>query len=152
MRALTSLLAGLALVALAFGGGHLTGIARGVAQERASAAAALVAAEQQNAAEQRRLMAAIDQLAQENQHARTQIDRDLAGTRDSYKRLLAAIRDADARANTGPACVADAAAARSQLADCAERYRDVAERADQLRATVIGLQAYAHQVSTQRED
>lgn len=152
IRRLSYLAGGLAALVLAFAGGHWTGDRSGRASERSAHAAATLEAERANAAETRRLIAQIDQLAQENIHAQARIQADAAAASGSVKRLLATIRDADARADPGATCGADAATARAQLAQCAERYRDVAERADSLRATVIGLQAYAREVTTRAEE
>lgn len=62
-------------------------------------------------------------------------------------RLRQAVGAANDRARSAAESVADAATARSLLAECAGRYRDMAREADRLRANVIGLQDYARAVS-----
>jgi chromosome segregation ATPase len=134
-----------ALVACLMAGGG--GFYLGGKIEAAKSAEALIAANAKNAEKQKAIFRAVDKVAQDVETERRQIEDRLAGAGDALERLRAQIRDADARADTAATCVADGKTARAQLAQCAGKYRDMAERADRLRAAVLGLQSYARAVS-----
>lgn len=108
---------------------------------------ALRAAELKNAERTKQLVRGVEKIVEENRDAQAEIELRLADADDAVERLREAVRDADARADTTAAGAADAAAARASLADCAGKYRDMARDVDRLRATVIGLQSYAKEVS-----
>ncbi|WP_156788542.1 hypothetical protein [Roseobacter sp. CCS2] len=112
---------------------------------------ALLFAELENRAEERRLINEIDKLADANIEAQARIKADLGVANDAVAGLYAEVSRANARGDTSATAVADAARARALLAQCAARYRDVARRADELRATVLGLQSFARSVSSRTD-
>jgi uncharacterized protein HemX len=110
-------------------------------------AAALAAAQAQNMVKQKALIKGVQKVAEDADLEQTALESRLAGADLAVERLRQAVRDANARADASTTAVADAVRARTLLARCTVKYRDVAKRADQLRANVIGLQAYAVEVS-----
>jgi len=100
-----------------------------------------------NMEKQKALFKAIEDVAEDAEKERANIEFQLAGADASVDRLREIIRRADARSGSGTTGVTDATAARSSLAECAAKYRDLGRQHDRLRAVVIGLQSYAREVS-----
>lgn len=147
MNQITLILAAIVVCGVAFWGGQGIGYANGYAASQAAHVAALAEAERENAEIQKALMRGVEKVAEDAEQERVAVEIRLVAAGDAVERLRQSVRDADARASTGATAVADAARARALLASCAARYRDMASQADILRATVLGLQAYAVGVS-----
>lgn len=96
---------------------------------------------------QKELIKSVASAAQEAQDEQNAIADRLAGADDAVERLRAALRETSRRADAAASAVSDETSARTILAECAGRYRDVAREADRLRAVVLGLQAYARAVA-----
>ena len=123
------------------------GYFRGAGHERARYAAIMAEAQVKAAARQKALVAGVEKAAEEAYAEQVALEHRLAGADDALGRLRAAVDAANRRADTASAAAADGVLARTLLAECAGEYREVAERADRLRAIAIGLQAYAREVS-----
>lgn len=137
--AFTGLALGLLAAVWAYGYGQQVSEARH--------AAAFAAAQAANIVKQKALVSQIQKVAENADLETVALERRLAGADLAIDRLREAVRDADSRGDTAATAVADARRARSLLAECASKYRDVAKQADQLRANVLGLQAYASTIS-----
>jgi uncharacterized protein with von Willebrand factor type A (vWA) domain len=140
-----SLIAASILVALLLTGWQ--GFRFGVQHQAALTAVEALRIAEANAAIQKSLMRGIEKVAQDAENERKQVEADLILADDELERLRQTIRSADLRGNSGTTCVSDASTARKIVADCASRYKILAGKADKLRATVLGLQAYARTVS-----
>ena len=147
MNRLTIILAAIVVSGGMFWAGQGIGYAKGYAASQAAHVAALAVAERENAETQKALIRGVEKVAEDAEQERNAVEVRLVAAGDAVERLRQSVRDADARADTGTAAVSDAAGARALLASCAARYRDMASHADRLRATVIGLQNYAIEVS-----
>lgn len=147
MNRLTLILAAVVAVGAAFGVGGWLGYDRGYDVSVAEHNTALIEVERQNIARTKEYIRNVDRVAQNHQVEIQKLESNLAGTNDAVDSLHAVISRANSRTDTGATAIADAARARSLLAECAARYRDMARTADGLRATVLGLQAYALEVS-----
>ena len=132
----------IAVMAVVFGAGYRFG----TVSEREGNQAALLVEEQRNAALERLLVRKVERVAEDAANEQRILLERLASADLSNDRLRAAIRSADAGTDTGTASGFDAVTARALLADCAGKYRDMARTADELRANVLGLQAYVRSV------
>jgi hypothetical protein len=117
----------------------------GAAQDEAREA--LLTAERENAEKQKLLVRSIDKIAGETDAEIVENERRLANADRSLERLREAIRDANARADAAGTSSADAATAAASLGECAGRYRELGRQHDQIRAQLLGLQAYARSVA-----
>lgn len=147
MNRLTLILGAIVACGLAYGAGQWMGYDRGADAAKAGYDAALAEAERANAEAQKVLIRQIERVAEDAEQERLAVEDRLAAAGDAVDRLRDTIRRADTNPDPSATPVADATRARALLADCAARYRDMAGQADRLRATVIGLQAYAREVS-----
>ena len=143
MSRVYGVIAVVAVVVAVFGVGYRSG----AVSERAGNQAALLAEEQRNAALERLLVQKVERVAEDAANEQRILLERLASADLSNGRLLDAIRRADAGTDTGTASGFDAVTARALLADCAGKYRDMARTADELRANVLGLQAYIRSVA-----
>lgn len=96
---------------------------------------------------QKALVSGVQKAAQEAYDAQVEAESNVARADRAVDGLREAAVRANLRADAAATAVADGIAARTLLAECAGLYRDVAREADRLRAVVIGLQAYAREVS-----
>lgn len=119
----------------------------GVQIANARHSTALVAAQAEAAAKGRVLAQKVIKAAEDAYNEQVETEKRLALADDAVDRLREAVGSANQRAGAATAAAADGAAARTLLADCAGKYRDLARDADRLRAIVIGLQGYARGVS-----
>ncbi|SFR40418.1 hypothetical protein SAMN04488005_1496 [Yoonia tamlensis] len=142
MNRLSLILAAIVALGGVFAGGQLLGDKRGYARAQGEYAVAYAEAEAAAAEQQKALMRAVERVAENAEQERNAMQSRLTAADDSVERLRQTIRDANARADPGAPGELDAARARSLLAECTGKYRDMAHRADKLRATVIGLQDY----------
>ncbi|MCG3266130.1 hypothetical protein [Yoonia sp. I 8.24] len=147
MNRLSLVLTGGVAVGATFVAGQVLGDLRGYARGQGEYAVAFAQAEAANADEQKALMRAVERVAENAERERTNMQARLTAADDSVERLRQAIRDANARADPSAPGELDAARARSLLAECTSKYRDMAHRADKLRATVLGLQEYVRTVT-----
>lgn len=108
----------------------------------------LLKVENANRVKQIQLIQNVNASADKFNEEQVYLERRLAGASAAVDRLLEEVRDANVRADAASGTESDASRARTLLAQCASKYRDVAQQADKLRANVIGLQAYAKAVST----
>lgn len=106
----------------------------------------LVQAETASRTKQIALIRGVNESVEKFNEEQVLLERRLAGADVALERLRKEVRDANSRADTASGIESDASRARSLLAECASKYRDVAQQADKLRANVIGLQAYAKAV------
>ena len=104
-------------------------------------------AQAENIMKQKKLVADVVRAAEIANEEQVNLERRVALADSAVLRLQQEVRDANSRDDSTAPAALDAARARSLLADCAGRYRDVAKQADHLRALVIGLQEYARAVS-----
>ena len=111
---------------------------------------AFQAAEEANSIKQIALIKSVEASTEKFNEEQVYLERRLAGSDAAVVRLLTEVRNANTRADSSSITESDASRARSLLADCASKYRDVAKQADSLRASVIGLQSYARAVSTEK--
>lgn len=121
----------------------------GMSSTEAKYAAEMLEMQADNIAKQKALVKGVQKVAEDADKEQLDLEHRLAGADQSLERLRQAVRNADARADSATTAVADAVRARAIIAHCAERYRDVAERADRLRGIVLGLQAYARTVTSE---
>lgn len=108
--------------------------------------AELAAAQAEATRKQQILAGGVQRAAEEAYNEQVQMEARVAGADAAVDRLRQAVAAANQRAGAAATAAADGQTARTLLADCAGRYRDVAREADRLRATVIGLQGYARAV------
>ena len=146
MNRLSQTLAAIVIVGAAFTGGQILGDRRGYVRGQGEHAVAFAQAVAESAHEQKALMRAVERVAQNAETERTEMAARLIAADASVERLRQAVRDANARADTSTSGAFDAARARSLLANCTSAYRDMAARADKLRATVIALQDYVREL------
>lgn len=109
--------------------------------------AALAEAQAETARKQAALVAGVNRASEKAYAEQIEAESRIAGADAAVDRLRQAVGAANDRARSAADAAADAAAARTLLAECAGYYRDMAREADRLRAIVIGLQAYAREVS-----
>lgn len=122
---------------------------RGKISNEARHIAAFAAVQAENLAKQKSIILSVQKVAEDADLEQVDLERRLAGADLAVVRLQQTIRDANSRADSAATTIADAARARTLLARCAQRYRDVAERADRLRANVLGLQAYTRTIASE---
>jgi Protein of unknown function (DUF2514) len=107
----------------------------------------LRAAENAAREKERELFRAIDKVTENAYIRETEIESDAAGADAAVDRLRAEIARRDAAASDSVAAAdRDAAAARSVLAECADRHRQLAEQADRVRGKLLTLQDYVRSV------
>ncbi len=146
MNRLSLILAGVVALGATFVAGQVLGDKRGYARGQGEYAVAFAQAEAANANEQKVLIRAVERVAENAEIERSELEARRAAADASVERLHQAVRDANARADPSAPGELDAARARSLLAECTSKYRDMALRADKLRATVVGLQEYVRAV------
>lgn len=117
----------------------------GFAEARYTAELAKALAE--TAKKQAALVASVNRASEKAYAEQIEAESRIAGADAAVDRLRQAVGAANDRARSAADALADAATARTLLAECAGYYRDMAREADRLRAVVIGLQAYAREVS-----
>lgn len=123
---------------------YATGEAFAEARHAAAAAKAQAAADLKAKA----MVVSVQKAAEEAYNEQVATEARLASANGAVERLRETVASANLRANTATAGALDGITARTLLATCASRYRDVAAAADRLRSTVIGLQGYARAVSS----
>ena len=133
------------LVALV-GGVYTAGYSAGGTAKQSAYDATLRAEEQRNAALERLLLQKVERVAEDAANEQRILLERLTAAGLSNDRLRDAIRSADSNTDTSTSSGFDAVTARALLANCAGKYRDMARTADELRANVLGLQAYVRGV------
>lgn len=114
---------------------------------RAEVARDAAAASEAAREREKRLLKSAEKVAEDDHAERMDLERRLAGADAAVARLRAAIAAADGRVDTTIAAArADAAAARSLLAACADEHRRLATDADRVRTSLLSLQAYVRDV------
>ena len=146
MNRLTLFFAAIVAMGAVFTSGQVLGDKRGYARGQVEHAVAFTEAEVVAANEQKALMQAVERVAENAELERTELEARLVAADVSVERLHQAVRDANSGADPGAPGELDAARARTLLAACTSAYRDMAHRADKLRATIIGLQDYVREV------
>lgn len=139
-----------ALIVAFVGSNAFTGVRSyrlGYEASEARHAAELAKAQAEAAKKQAALVAGVQRASEKAYAEQIETEARIAGADAAVDRLRLAVGAANDRARSAADAVADATAARTLLAECAGYYRDMAREADRLRAIVIGLQAYAREVS-----
>lgn len=136
----------LALVALLIGSNAITAqrfYRTGYAFAEARHTAELAKAQAEAALKQKALIGGVQRAAEDAYNEQVKLEDRLAAANDAVDRLRETVNAANHRANSVTASAIDGSVARTLLADCASRYRDVAKEADGLRAIILGLRRYA---------
>lgn len=136
----------LALVALLIGSNAITAqrfYRTGYAFAEARHTAELAKAQAEAALKQKALIGGVQRAAEDAYNEQVKLEDRLAAANDAVDRLRETVNAANHRANSATASAIDGSVARTLLADCASRYRDVAKEADGLRAIILGLRRYA---------
>lgn len=109
-------------------------------------AAAQAAAQEAAALKQKIVIAGVQKAAEDAYNEQLALETRLSAANDAVDRLRETVNAANSRANSATASAIDGSVARTLLADCAGKYRDVAKEADGLRAIILGLRRYAETV------
>lgn len=136
----------LALVALLIGSNAITAqrfYRTGYAFAEARHTAELAKAQAEAALKQKALIGGVQRAAEDAYNEQVKLEDRLAAANDAVDRLRETVNAANHRANSVTASAIDGSVARTLLADCASRYKDVAKEADGLRAIILGLRRYA---------
>lgn len=140
----------LALVALLIGSNAITAqrfYRTGYAFAEARHTAELAKAQAEAALKQKIVIAGVQKAAEDAYNEQLALETRLAAANDAVDRLRETVNAANHRANSVTASAIDGSVARTLLADCASRYKDVAKEADGLRAIILGLRRYAKSVN-----
>lgn len=140
----------LALVALLIGSNAITAqkfYRTGYAFAEARHTAELAKAQAEAALKQKALIGGVQRAAEDAYNEQVKLEDRLAAANDAVDRLRETVNAANHRANSATASAIDGSVARTLLADCAGKYRDVAKEADGLRAIILGLRRYAKSVN-----
>jgi hypothetical protein len=135
-----------ALIITACGGIFVSGRQSGIKHQQDAYAVALAVENKRNREAEQVLIGKVVEVEQDAIEETLELNRRLAATDDVVAKLRTAVRSANARADASTPGDTDADSARSLLADCTGAYRDMARTADELRANVLGLQAYIDNV------
>lgn len=109
--------------------------------------AAMAAAQEAATLKQKIVIAGVQKAAEDAYNEQLALETRLSAANDAVDRLRETVNAANHRANSATASAIDGSVARTLLANCASRYRDVAKEADGLRAIILGLRRYAKSVN-----